>query len=94
MLRSDFVDYLVATGLEKSACSTRATWCRIVEEMFNVNLDLIVMNKENTLDIIEQIMSSPELTPKKQNNYPNAVRKYYKFKNDKELGTLKENSRR
>jgi hypothetical protein len=94
MLRSDFVDYLVASGLKKSACSTRAYWCRRVEEMFNVNLDLIVMDKENALDIIELIMSSPELTPKKQNNYPNAVRKYYKFKNGKELGTLKENSRR
>lgn len=92
--RDGFFSYLVSAGLTAKASGTRATWCRRVEEICNVDLDNIVKDKEQTLDLIETVMSHPNMTDYIQNHYPNAIRHYYSFRNGEKLGTLRDNNRR
>ncbi len=67
--------------------------CR-VEKEFNVLMDDVVTDKEKTLDLIESIMQSKNLTERQKNNFPNGVRYYYEFVNGTKLGTLRENNRK
>jgi hypothetical protein len=93
MIRKEFILFLEGSGLTPKASSARASWCSRVEKTYNVDLDIIVTDKDKTLDLIERIGSEVDFTKRQRQNFPNAIRYYYRYINGDILGTLKGNGR-
>lgn len=94
MDREGFKKWLCASDLFEAGCASRTSWAARIEKDFKVDMDIIVKDDKTTLDLIEKIYSSNTLTKRQRANFPNAVRKYYEYKNSRILGTLRQNGRR
>jgi hypothetical protein len=74
------------------AVKSRISKARRVEGQFHVNLDVVVRDDQSTFELLKKLRESIDLVA--NGSYGNAVRKYYKFVNQKDFPTLAQYQRR
>lgn len=77
--------FLRSEKLTDKAINSRVTRANRVERVFNVNLDYVIQNEKNMLELREKIYEVYKDRGSLPGNLYNAVRKYYKYKNEKEM---------
>lgn len=82
-------NFLHNEGLTDKAINPRITRANRVEREFSVNLDYAIQDDERMLDLRKQIYDSYGGDGSLPGNLYNAVTKYYKFKNGREMHRVK-----
>ncbi|MBS4214893.1 hypothetical protein [Neobacillus rhizophilus] len=95
MREENFISFLEKDSNIESkskAVKSRLSKARRVEEEFRVNLDEVVMDDQATYEILKKLRDTLDISA--NGSYGNAVRKYYKFVNQKDFPTLIQYERR
>jgi hypothetical protein len=83
-----FGDYLILNGRTRKATSTRKSVLLRIERDFNINMDILVSSVEDTQGLRKTIYEHRGYSDCQRKNFPNAVKKYFEFKNGTELPRL------
>ncbi|WP_427338156.1 hypothetical protein [Caloranaerobacter sp. DY30410] len=80
-----FRKFLEGQGLTDNVINSRVTRGNRVEREFNVNLDIVIQSEDNMIEIRRKIYEKYSDKGSLLGNLYNAVRKYYEYRNGREM---------
>jgi len=92
MREGEFRKYLQLQHLSANGITARLSRCKRVEKDFGIDLEDVAKSETKMQELRRGVYDNQKYTWRQRRNFPNGLRKYFKFVNGYELPRLNRNS--